>query len=150
MPRVDQKDGEFNSPIKCACGCGNMLLKYDKYGRSRSYLPGHGRRGESIRKFWNKVEKTGTCWLWTGGKTTAGYGSLTHNQHRYYAHRFAYELIQGDIPSGMELMHKCDNPACVNPEHLVVGTHCDNMRDAFGKLRILREPSTGQFYSGVQ
>jgi hypothetical protein len=76
------------------------------------------------------------CWEWQGGKSH-GYGGIAIKQAsgylRLWAHRVAYELLLGTIPAGMEICHHCDNPSCVRPSHLFLGTHADNMRDAFNK-----------------
>lgn len=77
------------------------------------------------QRFWAKVERTETCWLWTGNKTHDGYGQFFLNQSRRheYAHRFAYEMLVGPIPEGLKLDHRHTCPkACVNPEHLKPAT----------------------------
>jgi uncharacterized protein YerC len=88
-------------------------------------------------KFWAQVEKTDTCWNWTSGKDKDGYGSFLGKvgDRVVYrrAHRFAYALVHGDIPHGMCVCHSCDNPPCVNPEHLFLGTDSDNMNDKISK-----------------
>lgn len=85
--------------------------------------------------FWSKVNKTGGCWLWTGPMTEKGYGRFYHNYQASRAHRVAYELCVGPVPAGVEICHRCDNPACVNPDHLFVGSHKDNMADMSRKDR---------------
>ena len=86
--------------------------------------------------FMNRIQKTDSCWLWTAGKTTAGYGMITLNRKNVYAHRYAYELFIGKIPEGLNLMHSCDNPGCVNPWHLTPDTQLQNCLDAKGKGRL--------------
>jgi len=86
-------------------------------------------------RFWEKVSKTATCWLWTAGSQKAGYGRFKVNGKLQGAHRVAYELTNGPIPAGLVLCHRCDNPQCVNPAHLFPGTHGDNARDAIQKGR---------------
>lgn len=77
----------------------------------------------------------GECWEWRRTRNQFGYGTLTVGGRAVYAHRLAYELSKGEIPEGMHVMHKCDNPSCINPDHLTVGTRSDNMRDCFQKGR---------------
>jgi hypothetical protein len=95
------------------------------------------------QRFLLHVKKTEGCWLWTGTKVgTMGYGwiRLRNDEgvmaHGAVAHRIAYELFVGPIPDGLWVLHRCDTPACVNPEHLFLGNRADNMRDAREKGRI--------------
>lgn len=83
------------------------------------------------KKFWDKVSKTSTCWLWTGAKVPYGYGQFAKG----YAHRYSYKLHKGEIPIGLCILHKCDVPSCVNPEHLLLGTQKNNMEDKVSKGR---------------
>lgn len=93
-----------------------------------------GRMGNLLERFLKKVNKTDGCWLWTG--CVAGrYGLIRDNHKGLRAHRVSHQLFKGPTPSDLEVMHTCDNPVCVNPEHLVLGTHTDNMRDMFKKNR---------------
>lgn len=91
-------------------------------------------------RFWLKVQKGSGCWLWTGGKHGRGYGGLHcgGKVFRKYlqAHRVSWELHHGPIPDGLWVLHKCDNPICVNPDHLFLGTRQDNMGDCAAKGRI--------------
>lgn len=80
-------------------------------------------------------EPNSGCWLWIGGGTgECGYG-LLNNRIFKQAHRASYAIFKGEIPEGMCVCHKCDTPACINPDHLFIGTHLDNMRDMFRKGR---------------
>lgn len=78
------------------------------------------------------------CWLWTGGITSSGYPLIRYRGARIGAHRAAYLEFMGAIPQGMDVCHKCDEPSCVNPRHLFVGTRQDNMADCFSKGRLSR------------
>lgn len=92
-------------------------------------------------RFWPKVEKTDSCWLWTGPKLRFGHGYIGRggsNAPKVLAHRLAWELTSGPIPSGMFVLHKCDVPNCVNPKHLFLGTKADNSRDMVSKGRSRR------------
>ncbi len=88
-------------------------------------------------RIWAKVKKgsDAECWEWTGGCTRAGYGTISYQNRHQYAHRLVYEFTHGAIPDGMLICHTCDNPICVNPAHLWVGTKGDNNRDMIAKGR---------------
>lgn len=94
-------------------------------------------------RFWSKVTKTNECWLWDeGSRDKDGYGSFRKSkspgQRRgpvVRAHRFSWELHNGPIPKGLWILHKCDNPPCVNPEHLYAGTRQDNANDIRDRKR---------------
>lgn len=82
-------------------------------------------------RFWPKVIKTETCWLWTGSKNAQGYGTFNAGGNRpVYVHRFAYELLVGPIPKGLTLDHLCRVPLCVKPDHLEPVTHQENISRA--------------------
>jgi len=76
-------------------------------------------------RFWAKVDKSGDCWIWTAGRLRQGYGRFDGQ----LAHRVAFAFERGPVPDGMFVLHSCDNPPCVNPGHLRLGTHVDNMRE---------------------
>lgn len=88
-------------------------------------------------RVWSRVVKTGAgCWEWAGNRSALGYGIVTvQHSTRLRAHRVAWELANGPIPDGVAVCHRCDNPPCINPDHLFLGTHADNMRDMVGKAR---------------
>lgn len=87
-------------------------------------------------RFWSHVDRTGECWIWTAGRSEYGYGRLFFRGKARKAHRVAYELTHGPIPTGLFVCHACDNPACVRPDHLWLGTNQDNLVDASRKGRI--------------
>jgi hypothetical protein len=80
-------------------------------------------------RFWEKVNKNGPngCWVWTASLTSTGYGQIEVDYQKVKAHRVAYKLLVGDIPTDKELDHLCQNPVCVNPEHLQPVSHRDNV-----------------------
>jgi hypothetical protein len=99
-----------------------------------------------ISKYWKKVniENNDDCWFWYGGLNSKGYGVVGYRGKHYLAHRVSYELNLGKIPSGLLVLHKCDQRNCVNPNHLFLGTHKDNMEDMVNKNRSARGDRNGR------
>ena len=119
---IDRANGNYRKMVYCSLPCFH----------------------DSIRKpieqaFVEKVDKgphPKGCWHWTGSiKPRNGYGHLRSGQKDYNAHRVAYELANGPIPAGAHVLHSCDVPHCVNPDHLRIGTHQENMAECRDKGR---------------
>lgn len=86
----------------------------------------------------------GDCWEWIGYIESNGYGRVRFQGIRWSTHRLSWTLHYGEIPSGLHVCHQCDNRKCINPMHLFVGTHSDNMQDAISKGRKTMSPATRQ------
>lgn len=111
---------------------------YDRFRRTGTAEPGPKAAGSLESRFWRKVDKSGDCWIWTGAKMKSGYGRLRTGgvgSDVWNAHRVSYHINKGEIPDGLFVLHKCDNPSCVNPDHLFLGDHDENMRDKARKGR---------------
>ncbi len=92
-------------------------------------------------RVWERVllDDPDQCWEWQGGRSgSMGYGQIKVGGHSQYIHRLAYQQLVGPIPAGMKVLHQCDNPRCVNPHHLFLGTDGDNARDMASKGRAAR------------
>ena len=87
-----------------------------------------------VDRFWSKVEKGDGCWIWKGAKLPHGYGLFSFNNKTHRAHRMSWALSNGDIGNQF-VLHKCDNPSCVNPDHLFLGTQRENVEDMVRKGR---------------
>lgn len=146
----DQVMADDQSTKLCACGCGKPLLsKMSGLGPTR-YRYGHRSRTQfkpAEERFWNNVQKTESCWVWTGSvrcKTRKEiYGSLSVNCKNVAAHRFSWELHFGEILGTLQVLHHCDNPLCVNPAHLFLGGTLENMQDKTRKGRQCKGESHG-------
>ena len=118
------------------------------------YVKGHGlcgahyvqrRQGKELRpvvprlslvdRFWTNVSRANGCWEWTGKRNRKGYGQIRDREKNRSVHRVSWELHFGNPPPGMLVCHRCDNPPCVRPDHLFLGTARDNMRDCAAKGR---------------
>lgn len=90
-------------------------------------------------KFFKRVEKTDSCWIWTGYRNRKGYGQTSERVNgqvvNLLMHRYSYELHKGPIPNGLQVRHQCARPSCVNPDHLLVGTALENWHDVPAERR---------------
>lgn len=147
--RLPEPSRPLNPTGLCMCGCGqpapialrsNARLGHIK-GQPVRYRVGHSHkgkeRGATTARFWAKVDKRGAndCWPWLAGTDNHGYGKFWDGEHMGRAHRFSYRLANGPFPNDLDCLHKCDNPRCVNPAHLFLGTAKDNHDDMVAKGR---------------
>lgn len=104
-----------------------------------------------MEEFWNKVAKSEGCWEWQGSRNgqRKGYGSFWYRGRHHRAHRFAWTLANGEIPPGLLVCHRCDNPPCVRPDHLFLGTNEDNMADMRAKGRARNGQKCGEMNSNA-
>lgn len=93
---------------------------------------------KSLANFSKKFVRSNGCWLWNGGKNRDGYGQVRLKGRTEYAHRISWVIHNGPIPKGMCVCHQCDNPLCVRPDHLFLGTHAENMADMIAKNHVAR------------
>lgn len=103
-----------------------------------------------VSGFWKRVDQRmpDECWPWTAAADAKkGYGRYTVAGKVEFAHRVSYALAVGPIPPGLVICHRCDNPPCVNPFHLFLGTKGDNNADAHAKSRLAQDERTGRFFN---
>lgn len=110
-------------------------------------------RPNTINDFWKKVDKNGPevsdkadgkCWVWAGTDIRRGYPRLAARGRYWSAHRYSWFIHNGEIPVGTQVLHRCDNKVCVNPDHLFLGTSADNRRDCVQKERQARGEHHGR------
>lgn len=120
---------------------GSRMCSMHTARRARTGTTDPGRLAHASieARYWRQViQHPGGCWEWPGAKNDAGYGQVRRREGGVaYVHRLSYEIHNGPIPDGVEVMHRCDNPPCSNPDHLQLGTHADNMSDAQRKGKFI-------------
>jgi hypothetical protein len=134
--------------------CNAHYARWLRLGDTRADVPINFKGKGIAYRFWAKVQKTESCWIWIGGRKLdprgiLSYGFLVIAKRDVQAHRLSWELHRGPIPEGMKVLHNCpggDNPACVNPDHLWLGTQAQNVLDceAKGRGRHLRGEQNGK------
>lgn len=133
----------FPKREKVTCICGQQFdpkPSLTKNGGglycSKKCFHANKRRKPPEERFWKQVKKGDGCWIWTAARNNKGYGRFGVIPGKgIQAHRYSFELHKGEIKDGLFVLHKCDNPACVNPDHLFVGTNQDNRDDMCNKGR---------------
>jgi hypothetical protein len=134
-------------PVKNCETCGVEFAKHkrDSFSQweerafcSRACSADAGKDTPPHLRFWESAQKldNNRCWPWTGVCDQHGYGHIHFRTRKIKAHRVSYEMHYGPIPEGNVICHVCDNPNCVNPNHLFSGTQSENMRDASRKNRL--------------
>lgn len=149
------------SQFQCICQCGKVFERLGSALRQGRHSCGcrigqtnKARAIPATDRFWAKVDKSGECWIWTGNTNkakrgywaTRGYGlfHITRNDRAVYTHRYSWMLANGPVPRGACVLHRCDNPRCVRPDHLFLGTKKENTADALAKGR-LTKAADGRF-----
>jgi hypothetical protein len=133
----DDLRGRFGAPsARARIGTGNVSNRFGPRGHERDESMPRWTETEPVR-FWKKVQRTEGCWWWTGGTDGNGYGAfwVPGLGRMDKAPRVSWRLTFGEIPDGMWVLHKCDHPSCVRPDHLFLGTNQENMRDCGRKGR---------------
>ena len=125
--------------------CNKHALRLKRTGSTKGTNHNHAPLAERLMR---RVAVSGNCWEWTGGgRAGRGYGLIQEGgkgSRMLLTHRVSYEIHCGPIPSGLVVMHTCDNPACVNPGHLKLGTQADNAQDMITKGRHARQAPKGE------
>jgi hypothetical protein len=129
--------------IAVEIGCSDWSVKHRlcEFGIPLRHTGHRAVPASTEERFWSKVDRSGTCWLWTASLTKGGYGQFWFPPKRVDAHRASWMIANGPIPAGMCVCHDCDNPRCVRPDHLFLGTKLENTHDIIRKGRPIGRPS---------
>ena len=120
---------EMNPEAEAALLYKIIGIRRQRSGRQHERMPLH------LRLMGRVTFGATDCWHWMGVRTGVGYGRMTYEGRSQVAHRLSYRAFVGEIPEGLSVLHRCDNRACINPEHLWLGTRSDNMKDCWNKGR---------------
>lgn len=136
IPPLRTRQGESciidgcDKPPRARGWCGMHYERWRAHGDPRASVPSY--QGSIEHRFWMRVNKTETCWPWTGSTASDGYGYLATDDGPVRVHRLAYELLVEPIPDGLQIDHACGNRACVNPGHLRLATPKQNAENIAG------------------
>lgn len=149
MPSIYQRksDGRWVASISVGPrGARRVVTRYAATQEEAERLVDDLQRDPDVHPFWRRVDRSGgpdACWPWMRVPSTGGYGLAKYKGRRRIASRVAWELTNGPIPGGMQVLHHCDNPPCCNPAHLFLGTVADNVADMIAKGRAAHQRDTG-------
>lgn len=121
------------------CGRPHLALGLCRIHYNREWYKAHRSRPRlpipAAERLWARTDRTGDCWVWLGGRDWKGYGRIRVGGPTVGTHRLSWEIHHGPIPRGLWVLHHCDNPPCLRPDHLFLGTQADNTADMVSKGR---------------
>lgn len=137
--------GDRKYLCKCKCGnkkiviSGNLATGHIKSSGCLRSIHRKNYQSDMKAKLIGKIKKINGCWEWQGSRNKKGYGHLSYKRKVELAHRISWLMFKGKIPNDMKVCHKCDNPPCINPSHLFLGSQKENVKDMFQKKRKIHE-----------